>query len=156
MPWAPPGNCSTPGCSNPKRRRGRCADCVAAGEQRRGSARQRGYGAGHEKRFRPGVLRRDPLCVCTDERHGHGPACLIQAVHADHHPHGRDELIRLGLNPNDPQYGRGLCHSCHSKVTAEKQPGGWNIRSAFLAAAAEASGTLREAFNELNKQEPRG
>jgi len=35
-------------------------------------------------------------------------------------------LISQGLNPDDPKYGRGLCSPCHSKETAEHQPGGWN------------------------------
>lgn len=118
--------CNRTGCLN-LTNTGRCSDCKAAAERRRGTSRQRGYDRQHETRFRPGVLQRDPLCVCTDARHGHGPLCLIQSRHADHHPRDRDELVRLGLDANDPQYGRGLCHSCHSKVTAERQPGGWNV-----------------------------
>lgn len=45
---------------------------------------------------------------------------------ADHYPHSRRELIDMHMNPNDPQFGRGLCHQCHSTETAQHQPGGWN------------------------------
>lgn len=121
--------CSTPGCPElvPA---GRCPTCQAAAERRRGTATQRGYGHRHRNRFRAGVLRRDPLCVCATEAHGHGPRCLTPSVHADHWPRGRDELLRLGLDPDDPQHGRGLCTSCHSKETAANpdQRGGWNAR----------------------------
>ena len=78
----------------------------------------RGYNTkGHRLRFRPGVLNRDPICVICE---------LRQSVVADHYPLGRDELIDQGLDPNDPQYGRGLCTECDRKQTAERQPGGWN------------------------------
>jgi 5-methylcytosine-specific restriction enzyme A len=49
-------------------------------------------------------------------------------MHADHDPRTRRELIRLGLDPYDPQYGKGKCHVCHSKKTSEESPGGWNVR----------------------------
>lgn len=105
----------------------RCADCRGAAERARGTARQRGYDRGHETHFRPGVLSRDPLCVCTDTSHGHGPRCLRPATVADHHPKSRRELVALGLDANDPCHGRGLCKDCHDKHTAHVQPGGWNV-----------------------------
>ncbi|MFJ2174345.1 holin [Streptomyces sp. NPDC087851] len=109
--------CSRPGCPELTDQGGRCSGCRSEAEQRRGSARQRGYGGGHETRFRPGVLARDPVCVlCRRAR----------SVHADHHPRDRKQLVDEGLDPNDPQYGRGLCGPCHSRATAQEQPGGWN------------------------------
>jgi 5-methylcytosine-specific restriction protein A len=69
------------------------------------------------------VLERDPLCVVHLERGDH-----VLATVADHYPRSRRELEALGLDPNDPEYGRGLCASCHSRETARHQPGGWNIR----------------------------
>ena len=108
--------CSTPGCPEFSQG-GKCDDHKREAEQRRGSARQRGYGRGHEQRFRPGVLAKDPMCVLC----GTAPS-----MHADHHPLSRRELVERGLDPNDPQHGRGLCGPCHSKSTAEAQPGGWN------------------------------
>jgi 5-methylcytosine-specific restriction protein A len=65
------------------------------------------------------VLERDVVCVLCRS---------ALAVIADHYPLGRDELVEQGLDPDDPQYGRGLCRSCDSSQTAERQPGGWNNR----------------------------
>lgn len=119
--------CSKPGCPNlVPPGQSRCDTCAAEAERARGTARARGYDHQHETRFRPGVLRRDPLCVCTNTNHGHGTQCLKPTTQADHHPHSRRELVRLGLDPNDPQHGRGLCDHCHSSETAHNQPGGWH------------------------------
>lgn len=119
--------CSVPGCPElvPS---GRCAQHRREAEQRRGTARQRGYDRAHERRFRQAVLARDPLCVCQDHGHGHGPRCLTPSTVADHWPRSRRELVAAGLDPNDPQHGRGLCASCHGKHTATAQPGGFLIR----------------------------
>jgi len=117
--------CPTPHCPNLVQK-GRCPACIAAAEAKRGTARDRGYDRTHERRFRTGVLRRDPLCVCTDLTHGHGSPCLTPSTDADHHPRDRKELIGLGLDPDDPAHGRGLCGRCHSKHTARAQPGGWH------------------------------
>lgn len=117
--------CSVPGCPE-YTDRGRCSDHRAEAEQRRGTARQRGYGQRHESKFRPGVLAKHPTCVCTDEGHGHGQPCGAPSVHADHHPLSRRELVAADLDPDDPRHGRGLCGPCHSSETARHQPGGWN------------------------------
>jgi len=108
--------CSTPGCPE-YTDTGRCTACRAEVEQRRGTARQRGYGKAHEKRFRPAVLARDPVCVLCRS---------APSRHADHHPISRRELVDQGLDPDDPKHGRGLCGTCHSTETAQHQPGGWN------------------------------
>lgn len=119
--------CSTPGCPElvAAGLSSRCAACQAAAQRRRGSAAQRGYGHRHRRRFREGVLKHQPLCVCTDQSHGHGPQCLAPATVADHWPRDRRELVRLGLDADDPRYGRGLCASCHGWHTSKAQPGGW-------------------------------
>lgn len=109
--------CTTPGCPEFTDQGGRCEEHRRAAEQRRGSARQRGYGKGHEQRFRPGVLARDPVCVLC----GQAPS-----VHADHYPLDRRQLVAAGLDPDDPRHGRGLCRPCHSRHTAVAQPGGWH------------------------------
>jgi 5-methylcytosine-specific restriction protein A len=109
--------CSRPGCGEFTDQGGRCPDCRAAAEKKRGTARQRGYSREHEQRFRPGVLAVHPMCVLCGQR---------PSVHADHHPLSRRQLIERGLDPNDPRYGRGLCQPCHSRETAQHQPGGWN------------------------------
>lgn len=73
---------------------------------------------GHQS-FRNQVLTRDPICTACGAR---------QSTVADHYPHTRTQLIALSMNPNDPQYGRGLCASCHNRHTAATSPGGWNNR----------------------------
>lgn len=112
--------CSTVGCPN-LTESGRCADCRTTAEQHRGSARQRGYGTRHERRFRKPVLDRDVVCVLC--------RTALAAV-ADHWPLSRRELTDRGMDPNDPRHGRGLCASCHSHATATNpdQAGGWNAR----------------------------
>ncbi|RPE27300.1 holin [Kitasatospora cineracea] len=108
--------CNIPGCPE-FTDKGRCEDHRREAEQRRGTARQRGYGTTHTRRFRAAVLARDPQCTLC----GQAPS-----VHADHHPLSRRELAAQGLDPDDPAHGRGLCHSCHSRETAQHQPGGWH------------------------------
>jgi 5-methylcytosine-specific restriction protein A len=120
--------CTVPGCPQ-LTQGGRCAQHRAEAEQARGTARQRGYGAGHEKTFRPAVLARDPICTCTGCNSctpARGRPCAARSVHADHHPLSRRELAATGENPNDPKHGRGLCPPCHSAETARHQPGGFN------------------------------
>ena len=87
-------------------------------DKRRETQGQRGYNSKGHRQFRRRVLDRDPVCVI----------CGDIATDADHHPRSRRDLIAAGENPNDPRFGRGLCHSCHSKQTAVHQPGGWNRR----------------------------
>jgi 5-methylcytosine-specific restriction protein A len=125
LPRAPKVCSRCPNSAQPGR--SRCDECEAD-RTRRATATERGYDARHRRRFRRAVLRLDPLCVCTDRSHGHGPACLRPSTRADHFPRDRRELVRLGLNPYDPRYGRGLCASCDSKQTATRQPGGWAAR----------------------------
>ncbi|MEV6124391.1 holin [Streptomyces sp. NPDC052077] len=108
--------CTTPGCPE-YTSAGRCPSCRAEAEQRRGSARQRGYDKAHERTFRAAVLARDRVCVLCQQ---------APSKHADHWPVDRRELLRLGADPNDPAHGRGLCGPCHSSATAREQPGGWN------------------------------
>lgn len=119
--------CSTPGCPELVES-GRCPDCQGKAEARRGTARQRGYDRKHERSFRTKVLTNNPLCVCTDTDHDHGAQCLRPSTVADHHPLSRRELVDAGLNPNDPEHGRGLCKGCHDQHTSVAQPGGWNAR----------------------------
>ncbi len=113
--------CSAPGCPELiESGHNRCDTCERGAEQRRGSARRRGYDRQHEAVFREAVLARDPICKAD--------GCFVRSKHADHWPLDRRTLELRGLNPNDPKHGRGLCHSCHSRETAAAQPGGWNVR----------------------------
>lgn len=117
--------CSVPGCPEYTDRGGKCPDHRREADQRRGTARQRGYGREHEKRFRPAVLARDPICVCPGCPKCSDPdsACARRSEHADHWPLSKRELIERGLDHNDPKRGRGLCGLCHASSTAHEQPG---------------------------------
>lgn len=108
---------------------GPCAAHRRQADRRRGTRQQRGYGAEHEHRFRRGVLRRDPLCVCDGTHCQHRPGlCYTASTVADHWPRDKRELRALGLDEHDPRYGRGLCKACHDRHTAHAQPGGWHAR----------------------------
>lgn len=115
-PWKP---CSTAGCPElTPPGQGKCGDCQIEADRRRGTATQRGYGTRHRNRFRRGVLRRNPLCVCDHPDCRHGQPCGHIATVADHWPHDRRHLLTLGLDPDDPANGRGLCKPCHDRHTA--------------------------------------
>lgn len=123
--------CPAPGCPNPvPAGQHRCPKHHTEADRRRGTARQRGYDTAHAKRFRTRVLRRDPTCTCTPDHPAHeGQACTQPSTVADHHPRDRRQLVAEGLDPHDPQHGRGLCASCHGWQTARHQPGGWNTNN---------------------------
>jgi 5-methylcytosine-specific restriction enzyme A len=132
MPTRSPARCTK--CRRIHPGRGLCPDCERKVQLRRnkrvdakrGTASARGYSGEHVTRFRVGVLGKHPFCVCTDSGHGHdGAPCGLPSTHADHWPWGRKELVAMGLDANDPAYGRGLCASCDSRQTALRQPGGW-------------------------------
>lgn len=122
MPTRPPRPCTKPGCPNRATPgSGRCETHRTASRRqsdaKRGNANDRGYGSEHRFRFRWHVLQHDPVCVLCGKQ---------QATVADHYPQSRRQLEAAGLDPNDPQYGRGLCAHCHNAYTARAQPGGFN------------------------------
>lgn len=97
---------------------GMCPNCQAASDKQR---RPHGspYGTQAHRSFRETVLAHQPICTL----------CHVAPSNvADHYPTERRDLIDQGLNPNDPQYGRGLCKPCHDRHTARATPGGWNQR----------------------------
>jgi 5-methylcytosine-specific restriction protein A len=113
--------CSVPGCPtiHDGATGSRCPSHYKAARRTRNQKTSVYKTAGHTKRFRPGVLDRDPICVL----------CNIRAsTVADHYPKSREELVALGFDPDDPKHGRGLCKPCHDSETAKNQPGGWNNR----------------------------
>ena len=67
------------------------------------------------------MLKRNPWCVLCLLEGRHTPA-----VDADHYPLSRRQLIKQGMDPDDPANGRGLCSRHHKQETAKRQPGGWN------------------------------
>lgn len=97
----------------------RCPTHRKSADRARGTKHERGYDSRGHKNFRTAVLTRDPICVLCGIR---------MATVADHYPRSRKELLDLGLDANDPQYGRGLCKLDHDRETSRNQPGGWNKR----------------------------
>jgi len=110
--------CSVPACPVIHEGPGSRCPTHAKDAQRTHWANTKAYNTkAHRITFRLGVLDRDPICTL----------CHVRAsVVADHYPHARTDLIALALDPNDPQYGRGLCTQCDKTQTAQRQPGGWH------------------------------
>lgn len=108
--------CTNPDCPELHQGTGRCPKCRGTAEQQRRPDGNPYATTGH-RRFRTHVLTRDPICVLCN---------IAIATVADHHPHERRDLVARGLNPDDPQYGRGLCKPCHDTHTATSNPSGWN------------------------------
>jgi len=114
--------CSKPGCPNTyEGTASRCVEHERKADKARGTATERGYNTRQHHQFRRAVLTREPTCRL----------CPNPATVADDWPISRRELVRLGLDPNDPMRGRALCASCHSSITARTpgQQGGWNART---------------------------
>lgn len=86
------------------------------------------YATQSHKAFRQAVLALYPLCQCQGECGHHRGLCAARSTVANHYPIERRDLEAAGLNPNDPQYGRGWCEPCHNAYTARTSPGGWNLR----------------------------
>lgn len=108
--------CSTPGCATlTASGESRCQECRARAEKDRRPSGNPYSSAGH-RAFRAEVLARDVLCVLCEVR---------LATVADHYPLERRELVLRHMDPNDPEYGRGLCAGCHNSKTARTAPGGW-------------------------------
>lgn len=107
-----PRPCSRVGCSG-KAQDGHSLCAKHLARQRAHSDAKRkdtrtNYADREHREFRDAVLGEEPWCVL----------CGAEATVADHYPVRRRELIARGLDPNDPQYGRGLCVPCHNSHTA--------------------------------------
>lgn len=107
--------CNASGC--PEIYEGTQGRCPTHRREARGRrTHNRVYSTPAHRAFRAAVITRDPICV----------ACGVAfSTVADHYPRTRRDLVALGLNPNDPQHGRGLCAPCHNKHTAQTSPGGF-------------------------------
>jgi 5-methylcytosine-specific restriction protein A len=104
--------CSKPGCPALATIGRHCAahQPTVKREDRRETAHQRGYGATW-RRLRLIILARDP--ICTDPFGIHAKQHeIVPSVDVDHIV----PKSQGGLDRNDNL--RGLCHSCHSKITA--------------------------------------
>ncbi len=111
--------CANPGCPkiHDSTTGARCPACAKTADKAHW-ARTKGYNTkAHRIGFRLPVLQKHPVCVLCH---------LAVSTVADHWPKSREDLIQLGMNPDDPRHGRGLCESCHNAETARNQPGGWN------------------------------
>ena len=101
--------CSSAGCAVVHDGKGKCPACTARSRATQDRVRRPDgnpyTGRGHAK-FRAAVLRKDPICTEC----GVSPSTV-----ADHHPVERVDLIARGLDPNDAQYGRGVCKPCHDR-----------------------------------------
>lgn len=121
--------CSTPGCPRLIDHGARCTECQRRKDRER---RTKGnpYSNARHRRFRRKVLSRDPYCVCPGDTQaggcgGHEGLCGKPSTVADHFPYERSELVDMHKDPNDPQYGRGLCEACHNSKTAKTRPFGF-------------------------------
>jgi 5-methylcytosine-specific restriction enzyme A len=119
--------CSNPDCHQLHEGKGKCPDCRRAADA---SRRPQGnpYGGRGHRVFREGVLARDPRCVCPVDCGTHAFLCGAVSTVADHYPIERVDLVAMGLDPNAPSRGRGLCKRCHDAKTARTRPSGWNTR----------------------------
>lgn len=120
--------CSTPGCPNLINNGSKCTTCQRKQDRERRPQGNPYHTKGHQT-FRKQVLARDPLCTCTGDCGTHQGLCAKPSTVADHYPTERIDLITQGLNPNDPQYGRGICTTCHNRKTARTKPAGFNTNT---------------------------
>lgn len=116
MPQPPLRPCTAPGCPT-RVPAGRCQrHSKLAGRQRDHWAHL--YGRDWPRR-RLEYLSEHPACVL----------CGRMATVADHWPKGIRLLRKIGVSdPHADKWLRPLCHSCHSRETGRREPGGWNAR----------------------------
>jgi len=113
--------CAEVGCPNITEAT-RCAEHAQLQEARQESGKWRSRDVYSNKRWRPtrkAVLRRDRFCRCPlDNCHG-ARECLHVATQADHIiPIERDGAP----DPFDTSNIRGVCASCHTRITARGNP----------------------------------
>ncbi|KFI51709.1 hypothetical protein [Bifidobacterium biavatii] len=123
--------CSTSSCPHlVQSPASKCEECRRRQEDRRRTRGASPYNTAGHRRFRAQVLARDPFCVCPGDIGSggcgkHHGMCGRRSSVADHYPYERVELIDMSLDPDDPQYGRGLCAACHNAKTARTRPAGF-------------------------------
>jgi len=114
--------CNIPGCPNVfDGTGGRCPAHQRQARRQRSQTGNSVYASVGHRSFREAVLKRDPICQI--------PQCNERSTVADHYPLTRRVLVARGMNPNDPNHGRGLCATHHNRHTAATSPGGWNDRA---------------------------
>lgn len=120
MPSAAPRPCTYPGCKALVKGASRCEQhrqqLQREQDQRRGSARERGY-TGAWERARAAFLRKHPLCQCDDCQEGKRRVTAAQVV--DHKvPHKGD--MRLFWDSSNWQ---AMATECHNRKTARDDGG---------------------------------
>ncbi len=118
-----------PRCPEPVPKPGLCPACRGDADRDRRPDGNPYSSRAHRVDFREAVLARQPRCVCTGDCGRHDHLCAAPSTVADHHPIERRDLVSQGLDPNDPDRGRGLCKPCHDGHTARSSPGGWNANN---------------------------
>jgi 5-methylcytosine-specific restriction protein A len=127
MPMLPPRVCAAPGCGRATTH-GRCPKHAEAhaeeqraqrakADQRRGTARERGYGPKWSA-AREGFLAKHPKCV--DPFRLHGPT--VDASVVDHIVPHKGDFSSGGLFW-DRHNWQPLCKSCHDRKTAAENGG---------------------------------
>ena len=117
MPRKPKKPCAHPGCPELVDNKTYCEkhetkykkEKWKQADSKRGTSKERGYGANHRK-LRKIVLAEEPLC-----RHCKQEGRLVPATEMDHIDGNVYNLERDNL--------QGLCKSCHSKKTVKEQGG---------------------------------
>lgn len=107
MPW----KCKTPSQGNPSAESTKAAQ--AAYDRRRGKDRQ-WYGKTQWRKVREAFLKENPLCVDCQSAGQYEPANEV------HHKIRRKDNESLQFDFDNLE---ALCHSCHSKRTAEERNG---------------------------------
>ncbi|MEW6169799.1 MAG: HNH endonuclease [Pseudomonadota bacterium] len=117
MPLAAPRPCTYPGCTQLVKSGSRCAKHVAKVrrevDERRGTARERGYDTAWQK-AREGFLRAHPLCVECDRAGRAVPATVVDHIV----PHRGDRTAFWDRSNWQP-----LCKRCHDAKTAREDGG---------------------------------
>lgn len=116
MPTAAPKPCTFPRCSALVASGGRCPEHRRVVEQRRGSARQRGYTSAWE-RARTAWLRLHPLCAC--DQCAEGQLQVTEATVVDHKvPHRGDMKLFW-----DRDNWQSMSKPCHDRKTSTEDGG---------------------------------
>ena len=107
--------CSVSGCPTLTMKH-KCDKHSREADRKRGTATERGYGK-QWRQTRKVFLDRYPCCQHTD-------GCINQATDV-HHVDGLGPKGPLG---HDEGNLMAFCHSHHSQITSQEQPGGWHRR----------------------------
>ncbi len=109
MPLSAPHPCTSPGCPELVRGRGRCDAHEAKAEARRGTSNSRGYGSKWQA-YRLRFLAAHPLCSMCEAENRVTPSTVVDHVRA----HKGDQQLFW-----DPANHRAVCKPHHDQRTDE-------------------------------------